>query len=79
MHIKNIIEKLCESGNESAKVLFRSFDDKAYLCPNTSTGMQSALNQRVFQPADELNARKFLKYDFPKHVELYSRDIFVYD
>ena len=79
MHIKNIIEKLCESGNKSAKVLFRSFDYKAYLCPNTSTGMQSALNQRVFQPADELNARKFLKYDFPKHVELYSWDIFVYD
>ena len=27
--------------------------------------MQSARNQRVFQPTDELKARKFLKYDFP--------------
>ena len=64
-HKKNIIRKLCENGNKSANVLFRSFDDKAYLCPNTSTGMQSARNQRIFQPADELEARKFLKYDFP--------------
>ena len=27
--------------------------------------MQSARNQRIFQPADDLKARKFLKYDFP--------------
>ena len=27
--------------------------------------MQSARSQRVFQAADELKARKFLKYDFP--------------
>lgn len=79
VHIKNIIKKLCENGNKSAKVLFRSFDDKTYLYPNTSTGMQSALNQRIFQPADELNARKFLKYKFPKDVKLYSWDIFIYD
>ena len=27
--------------------------------------MQTARNQKVFQPADELKARKVLKYDFP--------------
>ena len=58
-HKKNIIRKLFENGNKSAKVLFCSFEDKAYLCPNTSTGMQSTRNQRVSQPADELKARNF--------------------
>ena len=40
-------------------------DDKAYLCPATSTGMRGARNQKIFQPTDETRARKLPKYDFP--------------
>ena len=78
VHEKNIIRKLCENGNKSAKVLFRSFDDKAYLCPNRSAGMQGARNQRFFQPADELKARKFLKYDFPLNMLNCTPGTFLY-
>ena len=35
VHKKYIIRKLCENGNKLAKVLFRSFDDKAYFSANT--------------------------------------------
>eukprot|EP00112_Aurelia_sp_Birch-Aquarium-sp1_P004821 Seg1546.11 transcript_id=Seg1546.11/GoldUCD/mRNA.D3Y31 product="hypothetical protein" protein_id=Seg1546.11/GoldUCD/D3Y31 len=40
-------------------------DDKAYLCPNTSTGVQSLRSQTLFQVNDENLARKLPKYDFP--------------
>ena len=40
-------------------------NDKAYLCPATSTGMRGAHNQKIFQPCDETKARKLPKYDFP--------------
>eukprot|EP00794_Sanderia_malayensis_P004486 gene4486-5081_t len=42
-----------------------SFDDKAYLCPDTSTGMHSARSQTVYSTTDDASARKFKKYDFP--------------
>ncbi len=42
-----------------------SEDDKAYICPGTSTGMMSARNQAVIQPTNEDHARKLTKYDFP--------------
>ena len=42
-----------------------SIDDKAYLCPATSTGMRGAKNQKIFQTCDEIKARKLPKYDFP--------------
>ena len=55
------------SGNEeiSLLTLYRSYDDKAYLCPSTSTGMQSLRCQKLYQTTDENTARKFRKYDFP--------------
>ena len=40
-------------------------DDKAYSCPDTSTGMAGARNIKVFQRSDENKARKLPKYDFP--------------
>ena len=46
--------------------LIISQDDKAYICPGTSTGMASARNQKVFQSVDENVSRKLLKYDFPQ-------------
>ena len=42
-----------------------SMDDKAYLCPDASTGMAGARNIKIFQPSDENKVRKFPKYDFP--------------
>ena len=42
-----------------------SLDDKAYLCPATSTGMRGAKNETIFQTSDETKARKLPKYDFP--------------
>jgi len=64
-HKKNIIRSLCKTEMDASKVLFRSFDDKAYLCPNTSTGMRSARKQKVIDSSDINKSRKFLKYDFP--------------
>ena len=60
---KNVIRKLCTGGN--ANVLFRSYDDKAYICPNTSTGMQSARSQKVVMSAEEGKGKSLTKYDFP--------------
>ena len=42
-----------------------SKDDKAYICPGTSTGMRSARNQTIIQPSNEEIAKKLPKYDFP--------------
>ena len=49
----------------AAFVCEMSIDDKAYLCPATSTGMRGAKNQNIFQTSDEIKARKLPKYDFP--------------
>ena len=62
-HKKNIIRHL--SSADSNLTMYRSFDDKAYLCPNASTGMQSARSQRVYSTTDDATARKLKKYDFP--------------
>ena len=35
-------------------MLIRSYDDKAYLCPDTSTGMSSARNHHQWQRGSEL-------------------------
>ena len=40
-------------------------DDKAYLCPSTSTRMDDARNKRIFQTDDDECSRKLPKYDFP--------------
>ena len=44
---KNIIRNFSTDQDVSNKTMYRSFDDKAYLCPATSTGMQSARSQKV--------------------------------
>ena len=62
-HKKNIIRHL--SSTDSNLTMYRSFDDKAYRCSDTSTGMHSAHSQRVFSTTDDATARKFKKYDFP--------------
>eukprot|EP00794_Sanderia_malayensis_P001530 gene1530-1693_t len=64
-HKKNIIRALSGQNSTCKNVLYRSFDDKAYLCPGTSTGMTSSRSQKVFQPDDAELARKLTKYDFP--------------
>ena len=58
--------------------MYRSFDDKAYLCPATSTGMQSARSQNVYQTSDEGAARKFRKYDFPVSMVSWKPPTFCY-
>ena len=40
-------------------------DDKAYLCPGTSTGMSGARSLKIYQPSNDEEARKLPKYDFP--------------
>ena len=42
-----------------------SKDDKAYICPGTSTGMRRARNHTIIQPSNEEIAKKLPKYDFP--------------
>ena len=40
-------------------------DDKAYLCPGTSTSMSGARNLKIYQPSNSKEARQLPKYDFP--------------
>ena len=48
--------------------LFISRDDKAYICPGTGTGMQSARNVKIIQPSDPSKQRVLPKYDFPERL-----------
>ena len=45
-----------------------SEDDKAYICPRTSTGIISARNQTIIQPPNEDHARKLSKYGLPTNM-----------
>eukprot|EP00794_Sanderia_malayensis_P003753 gene3753-4275_t len=45
-----------------------SRDDKAYICPGTSTGMQSARNVRIIQSCNLNKQRVLPKYDFPERL-----------
>lgn len=76
-HKKNIVRTLCGQENKEL-TLFRSFDDKAYLCPETSTGMQSARSQKVYRPSEDSDARKFKHYDFPKSMLNCTPGTFLY-
>ena len=62
---KNVIRSLSKGNENSKKTLYRSFDDKAYICPGTGTGMSSSKSQKVFRPSDDEMARKLPRYDFP--------------
>ncbi len=56
-------------GNDNGKYVFlTSDDDKAYLCPGTSTGFRNTRNTKIFQPTDQSKARVLPKYDFPNSV-----------
>ena len=61
---KNAIRTLCSTEPLSKTVLVRSSDDKAYVCPGTSTGMRSARKQKVLQTEDI--PKQFKRYDFPE-------------
>ena len=67
---------LCHA--EPDLLLFRSFDDKAYLCPGTRTGMDSTRSQKVITTQDENLARKFKKYDFPNSMLSCTPGVFLY-
>ena len=48
--------------------LFISRGDKAYICPGTATGMQSARNVKIIQPSDPSKQKVLPKYDFPERL-----------
>jgi hypothetical protein len=61
-----LMERCGEDDEEKMKHnLFISRDDKAYICPGTGTGMQSARNVKIIQPSDPSKQRVLPKYDFP--------------
>ena len=68
--------KLCKE--DGGAVLHRSFDDKAYLCPGTKTGMDSTRHQKVITTTNEDLARKFKKYDFPTSMLSCTPGVFLY-
>jgi hypothetical protein len=45
---KNIIRSLNAAPLDPNFTLYRSYGDKAYLCPGTGTGMMSARSQKVY-------------------------------
>ena len=62
----NVINYFYDPEKQQSKyVLEISSDDKVYICPYTSTGMRGARNEKIFQPVDEVKAKKLPKYDFP--------------
>ena len=65
---KNIIRSLSDTEcfPNQHYTLYRSFDDKAYLCPGTSTGMTGVRSQKIYQPEDPNLSKKLPKYDFPE-------------
>ena len=71
-HKKNILTYLCgpetASGDGHEFNFIISQDEKAYICPGTSTGMRGARNETVIQPADSTQARSLPKYDFPLYM-----------
>ena len=64
---KNIIRHLFAGANKTniQYAHVTSDDDKAYVCPGTSTGVKSAKKLVIYQPSDTEMARKLPKYDFP--------------
>ena len=60
---KNVIRYL-HSRVDSSLVIYRSYDDKAYLCPDTSTSMQSTRSQSIYQSVE--NPTGFGHYNFPE-------------
>ena len=75
---KNIIRSLNAAPLDPNFTLYRSYDDKAYLCPGTGTGMMSARSQKVYQPTDPALARKLPKYDFPESMVNCTPGTFLY-
>ncbi|CAB4002132.1 RNA-directed DNA polymerase from transposon X-element [Paramuricea clavata] len=67
---KGILMKQCHESNGDGLLynLFISRDDKAYICPGTSTGVQSARNIRVIQPTDVSRQHVLPRYDFPNRL-----------
>ena len=64
-----LMERCGEDDEEDMKhKLFISRDDKAYICPGTGTGMQSARNVKIIQPSDPSKQRVLPKYDFPERL-----------
>ena len=64
---KNIVRHFF-SGSQREHAMYTfvtSDDDKAYVCPGTSTGVKSARNLVIYQPSNDEQARKLPKYDFP--------------
>jgi len=51
--------------DEARHVVKNSKDDRAYLCPGTSTGMSGARNQEIYQPSNNEKGRQLPKHDFP--------------
>ena len=68
-HKKNILTYLCgpetKTGDGHGFNFIISQDEKAYICPGTSTGMRGARNEKIVQPTDLSKSRKLPKYDFP--------------
>ncbi len=79
-HKKNIIRSLSDTEHfpNQNYTLYRSFDDKAYLCPGTSTGMTGARAQNVYQPEDPILSKKLPKYDFPESMVNCTPGTFLY-
>ena len=65
-HKENIIRSMNAAPLDLKFTLYRSYDDKAYLCPGTSTGMMSARSQKVYQPTNLQLLESYLNMTFLK-------------
>ena len=66
-HMKNIQLWMWGEKNSDGHeyTLEISKDDKAYICPGTSTGMRNARNQTIIQPSNEEIAKNYQSTIFP--------------
>ena len=74
--LKKNVSRSLHSKVELNTVQYRTFDDKAYLAPGTSTGMQSTRAQRLYMSKEKETG--FSHYDFPETMVNVTPGTFLY-
>ena len=74
---KNVLRKFCSGDGD--RPLIRSYDDKAYLCPETSKGMESSRSQKVVMSTEPGKGKCLTKYDFPNAFPMLAANALFFD
>lgn len=64
-HVRNVQQFLCENASDRQYALIHSMDDKAYVRPGTSEGLEKTRKVRIINLTGE-GAKQLPKYDWPE-------------